>query len=379
MKFTKYIAAFLGVAAISAAASAYAAETAYICVNNKWLGDESSGIIVNGTTLVPIRAVNDNLGIQTYWDDADRCVTLDFGDGRYCDMYIGGFYAYMRENESVSEYALSAPPLIWNEKTYVPVRFVSEAMNKYVRWEGAKKLVFIDSELAYAEYLNEPYGGAAQSEESKAQNLLNTAATRYNEGDYYGAREALGTLRSAGYAMTAEQQSRLIDFTARIDEAINAWEAKLAEEASLGDTLFDGGSLNFTYYTKNWNVKALYSDALSLERDGDYIMFESVGDRGCESAREWLEKYETADFGDSVKIISGPNVTDLPENGCIGGVRAYQITYVTEKDGVKTMHKTVAAQDRGSIYRFTMTTDRESWRDEQYVFFDAMMSSTAFE
>lgn len=379
MKFTKYIAAFLGAAAIAAAVTAAsAAETAYLCVNNTWLGDGSDGIIINGTTLVPIRAVNDSLGLQTYWDEGERCVTIDFGDGRLCDMYIGGFYAYMHENDSVSEYRLNVPPVVMSDRTYIPIRFISEAMNKSVRWEGGKNLVFIDSEQAYAEYLNEEQG-EIQSEEAKAQNLLNTAATRYNSGDYYGARDALNVLRSSGYAMTDEQKVRLQDFTARINDAIADWEQKLADEDSSGDTLFDGSAVNFTYYTKDWNVEALYSDYLRLESGGDYIIFETADGRGCENGRDWIEKYETADYGDSVSIISGPNETDLPNTGSIGGIRAYQITYTTEQNGIKTLHKTVAAQSGTTIYRFAMTTDRSSWRDEQYRYFDAMMSSAAFE
>ena len=379
MKFTKYIAAFLGAAAISAAVTAAsAAETAYLCVNNTWLGDNSNGVIINGTTLVPIRAVNDNLGLQTYWDEEEQCVTINFGDGRQCDMYIGGYYAYMHENDAISEYRLNAPPIIMSDRTYVPIRFISEAMNKFVRWEGSKRLVFIDSERAYAEYLNEEQGEML-SEEAKAQNLLNTAATRYNSGDYYGARDALDVLRAAGYAMTDEQKVRLQDFTVRINDAIADWEQKLAEENSSGDTLFDGGAVNFTYYTKDWNVEALYSDYLRLESEGDCIIFETADGRGCENGLEWIEKYETADYGDSVDIISGPNETDLPDTGRIGGVRAYQITYTSEKNGVKTLHKTVVAQCESTIYRFAMTTDRGRWRDEQYRYFDAMMSSTAFE
>ena len=153
LRLTAVISALLMVCAICARAE----EQANLCVSNAYL-DNAYGVIENDTTLVPIRLINDALGLETGWSAERECVTINFGGGKLCDMYIGSNFAYIVDNGAWREYELNSPPRIveinGEGRTVVPVRFISEEMGLDVVWEDVSKTVYIDSAQTYEEYVN---------------------------------------------------------------------------------------------------------------------------------------------------------------------------------------------------------------------------------
>ncbi|MDD4239462.1 MAG: copper amine oxidase N-terminal domain-containing protein [Desulfotomaculaceae bacterium] len=96
-------------------------------------------IIVNDRTLVPLRAIFEALGTEVQWYEetqtvkaikADTEVTLVI-DG---EAYINGELA-----------TLDVPARIVNDRTLVPLRFVSEAMDCQVDWIDTTQTVLINS------------------------------------------------------------------------------------------------------------------------------------------------------------------------------------------------------------------------------------------
>ncbi len=155
MKFLKFAAAALAILPICMSARA-ARDMVGIYVSDKLLDEQ--GIIENDTTLVPIRIINDALGLGTEWNGERQCVTIDFGGGKLCDMYIGGRYAYIVDNGEWRECELTAEPVIENigggDRTVVPVRFISEEMGMDVIWEDVNRTVYINSGAAHDEYVS---------------------------------------------------------------------------------------------------------------------------------------------------------------------------------------------------------------------------------
>jgi len=41
------------------------------------------------------------------------------------------------------EYVLDVAPIIYNDRTYIPTRFIAESLNKKVLWDGEKQIVSI--------------------------------------------------------------------------------------------------------------------------------------------------------------------------------------------------------------------------------------------
>lgn len=96
--------------------------------------------IVNGTTFVPIRFVSEALGADNVsWDHGSKTAVIRSGGteiklpiGQDC-AYVNGQYETIREGVSLS-----------NNRTFVPLRFVSETLGANVSWDQSTYTVSID-------------------------------------------------------------------------------------------------------------------------------------------------------------------------------------------------------------------------------------------
>lgn len=103
-----------------------------ILVNNKTKVNDVAPVIVGDRTLVPIRVVTELLGGTVDWNDATRTVTLKI-DGKMMNMTI---------DKEIPEFGTSA--VIINNRTYVPVRYVMEALGADVEWISASQQIVIE-------------------------------------------------------------------------------------------------------------------------------------------------------------------------------------------------------------------------------------------
>lgn len=94
--------------------------------------------IENGTTLVPIRFISETFGATVEWNDALKVITIRYGS-RAITLQIGSTVAIVDGNIN----NLSVAPKIQNNRTYVPLRFISEAFGAQVEWEGQTKTITI--------------------------------------------------------------------------------------------------------------------------------------------------------------------------------------------------------------------------------------------
>ncbi len=97
-----------------------------------------SPLIMNGSTVVPMRTIFEELGARIEWNEETRTVTATDGD-REIQIVIGTKQAFI-DGEEV---ALPTEAVIINDTTMVPVRFVSEALGAKVVWEEAVKTIHI--------------------------------------------------------------------------------------------------------------------------------------------------------------------------------------------------------------------------------------------
>ena len=79
-------------------------------------------LIENDRSLVPVRIISENLGAQVGWSDAERKVTITEND---IVLKIGSNIASVNGKTIL----LDAAPKIYNNLTYVPLRFVAENLN----------------------------------------------------------------------------------------------------------------------------------------------------------------------------------------------------------------------------------------------------------
>ncbi len=103
-------------------------------VNSKHL----EGVNINGRLLVPMRSIFQELGASVNWDSNTRSVTGTKGNTEV-KLSIDSRNAYI--NSKLHE--LDVPATIVNSSTYVPSRFVSEALGAKVNWHGSLRMAEI--------------------------------------------------------------------------------------------------------------------------------------------------------------------------------------------------------------------------------------------
>lgn len=109
-----------------------------VVIDGETLETDQSPIIVNDRTLVPMRAIFEKLGASVDWNESAQAVTAVKGE-REISIAIGG--DVMRIDGEAK--TLDVPAMLYNERTLVPVRAVSEALNCNVNWIGEENTVVI--------------------------------------------------------------------------------------------------------------------------------------------------------------------------------------------------------------------------------------------
>lgn len=127
-------------------------------------------ILENDRTLVPLRSVFEHMEADVNWNGEQQQVTVD-KDGLHLEMVIGSTTAYIN---GVAETMDVAPRLV-NDRTMIPVRFVSEKLGYQVKWDGNSQTVIIEQPKTYA-YLTK-----IELEQTPNDNLLNLAMSPYQE------------------------------------------------------------------------------------------------------------------------------------------------------------------------------------------------------
>ncbi|MDP5275030.1 copper amine oxidase N-terminal domain-containing protein [Chengkuizengella axinellae] len=101
---------------------------------------EQSPLMINGSVVVPLRGIFTALGAEVKWDSETKTVYAE-KDEDDIRLVIGEQTAQVN-GVSVQ---LSQPGEIIEGATYVPLRFVSEALGSEVNWDGSAKRVEIVS------------------------------------------------------------------------------------------------------------------------------------------------------------------------------------------------------------------------------------------
>ena len=112
-----------------------------VIVNGNALVMDQNPIIVEGRTLVPLRAIFEALGAKVGWDDESKCATGILND-KTVSLTINNTVAKVNG----SDVTLDVPAQIVNSRTLVPVRFISESLGADVDWNGDTKTVTVELE-----------------------------------------------------------------------------------------------------------------------------------------------------------------------------------------------------------------------------------------
>ncbi|WP_040951203.1 copper amine oxidase N-terminal domain-containing protein [Gorillibacterium massiliense] len=98
---------------------------------------------VKGRTMVPLRAIFERLGAEIKWNAEAQMVTAVKGQTTI-KLVIGKATATIN-NKSVT---LDVPPMLIKERTFVPLRFVSEALGGEVSYDAPNKMALVNTKPA---------------------------------------------------------------------------------------------------------------------------------------------------------------------------------------------------------------------------------------
>ncbi|GEM_PF-338748 len=142
MKFTSIFNITAVTAALTAAitVSALAASPVTVTIDGQQLSTDTPAQIVEGRTVVPMRAIFEALGADIEWNANDKTVTATKED-TVIEMTIGA-PSFEKDGKSV---ALDTPAMVIDSRTMVPVRAVSESLGCQVDWDSYTKTVIINS------------------------------------------------------------------------------------------------------------------------------------------------------------------------------------------------------------------------------------------
>lgn len=119
-----------------------------VMVDGEYVKFDVQPTIIEGRTLVPVRAIFEALGAEVDWNGDTRTAVSSKGDTKVSVQIDNNV---MKVNDA--DVVLDVPAQLIDNRTLVPVRAISEAYDCYVDWNGDKRTVIVVSDLAKTEIM----------------------------------------------------------------------------------------------------------------------------------------------------------------------------------------------------------------------------------
>ena len=200
--------------------SAGAANDLTIRVNGRVVTFPDAQPYVNSDsrTMIPVRFVAEALGAEVSWDGKLRCAVAE-KNGIRVEIPIGSSDLRVIKNGKTDIVKMDTAATLKENRTFVPIRFVAEALGAYVDYSGTYKVVGIYCDTLSADeiatlraldYTQPEY--AIGYEEAKERYNSSTLAFFYGTDrasftDYANAREHLYALNRFTPTIWAARQS----------------------------------------------------------------------------------------------------------------------------------------------------------------------------
>lgn len=129
---------------LSSLTCVYGADKVTVVVDGKQVVSDPQAVLSSaGSAMLPFRSIFNALGVKDEsisWNSNSKSIEIHHGS-QYIFLMIGNTGALVND----SLITLNTAPYIENNRTFVPVRFVSEALGADVQWVKETKTVVITS------------------------------------------------------------------------------------------------------------------------------------------------------------------------------------------------------------------------------------------
>ena len=121
------------------------APTLNIFLNGRAVETDASLFTENGRTMVPFRFINEALGAEVGWDNKNNQVTATSYNGVIIRLKIGETDMFVTKDGKQSVIHMDAAAMIKNDRTFIPVRYVAEALGLKIGWDQQTLTVLLTS------------------------------------------------------------------------------------------------------------------------------------------------------------------------------------------------------------------------------------------
>ena len=134
--------------------------------------------IESDRTLIPIRALAENMGFTVEWDDETRTVSVKGGDTEIV-LVIDSDKATVNGEEK----KLDVPARITSDRTFIPLRFVSENMGWAVEWNDADRSITITKQGGMRGGMGggQRGGSMMQSNDPEIQAVIDANSSKFSQ------------------------------------------------------------------------------------------------------------------------------------------------------------------------------------------------------
>lgn len=184
-------------------------------LNGEALDFDTEPVIINDRTMLPMRAIFEELGAQVNWHKEIKTVT---GYRRYKDisdmfikLKIGDNTAY----RNGKAFTLASPPVIKNDRTLVPVRFIAESFGVDVDWDSKNKTVLLnyDTDQVNSPELIDDISYVTKYFDSGVNIMIPEYWNRGSDSNKFGYRDENNSIQMAVDIVEFKESKTLDQFT----------------------------------------------------------------------------------------------------------------------------------------------------------------------
>ena len=202
-------------------------------------GSAAVPVIENGRTLLPVRAVVEAMGGTVEWDGQNRTAALTLGDMTIL-LTVGSDEAFLNE----TAHTLDTAPVVINDRTMLPIRFIAEGFGYNVGWDEDTRTVTLSRYEEETEEIMNKIAIEVNGHTLTATLEENTSARALAELLHEGAL----TIEMSDYG-DFEKVGSLGTTLPRKDEQITTQAGDLI--------LYQGNQITIYYDTNSWNFTRL--------------------------------------------------------------------------------------------------------------------------
>lgn len=120
----------------------YGAQEIPVTVDGALLQTDTPAQLVEGNTMVPLRAICDALGAEVEWNPIEHKITISDGTTTHT-LIVGSRTVTTTQDGKTESKLIAAAPVVIDGRTLVPLRYVGENLGAEVVWNASAKTVTI--------------------------------------------------------------------------------------------------------------------------------------------------------------------------------------------------------------------------------------------